>query len=365
MTSVHPWDDTRIFRKMCRWLTAAGHEVHLVATGGDEKKMVDGVRVHLLSAEKGRWRRMTSTSWRVFKKALGLRAGVYQFHDPELLPHGMLMALLGRRVIYDAHEDAPRDLLIRDYLPRPIRRLASAGIALAEWVGSRFFFSAVVAATPLIGRRFPKHKTRVVHNYAVVEPEAEDLLEGYEDRPPHFAFVGAMSWGRGMEEMVRSIGKVKMAGARLVVAGPRVFFGRDEQGPENFPGWDRVQERGVVSAQEVGEIYRSTRAGLILFLPGPNHDDALPNKLFEYMAAGLPLIVSDIPLWRRMVEEVRCGLLVDPRDIDAVANAMDWILEHPEEALEMGRRGARAARERFNWDGEARQLEQLYREVMD
>ena len=367
MTSVHPWDDTRIFRKMCRWLAAAGHEVHLVAAHGPpgNRAMVDGVHLHLLPPGKGRLQRMTRTSWEVFKKALGLRGDVYQFHDPELLPLGMLMAVMGRRVVYDAHEDAPRDVLIRDYLPLPARWLASMGIALTEWVGGRFFYNGIVAATPLIGKRFPRHKTRVVHNYAMVNPMASDQLAGYEERPPHFAFVGAMSWGRGMEEMVRAIGKVKADNARLVLAGPRVFFGRTESGPEHLPGWERVLERGVVPTKEVEHIYQGTRAGLVLFLPGPNHDDALPNKLFEYMAAGLPLIVSDIPLWRHMIEEARCGLLVDPRDVEAVSRAMDWVLEHPTEAAAMGRRGARIARERFNWDSEAMRLEQLYREVAD
>ena len=365
MTSVHPWDDTRIFRKMCRWLVVAGHEVHLVAANGpkESRPEVDGVHLHLLPTRVGRLRRMTGTSWAVFKKALRLEGDVNQFHDPELLPHGMLMAAMGRRVVYDAHEDAPRDLLIRDYLPRPMRCAASIGIALTEWMGSRFFYNGIVTATPHIGKRFPKHKTRVVHNYAALKPTEEDQLADYSERLPHFAFVGAMSWGRGTEEMVRAIGKVKDIKARLVLAGPRVFFGRTESGPEHLPGWERVLERGVVPAAEAVEIYQSTRAGLVLFLPGPNHDDALPNKLFEYMAAGLPIIASDIPLWRSLVEEARCGLLVNPRDVDAVAHAMDWMLEHPEEAAEMGRRGARMARERYNWDSEARRLEQLYQEV--
>ena len=367
MTSVHPWDDSRIFRKMCRWLASAGHEVHLVAANGpaEARTEVDGVRLHLLPTRGGRLRRMTETSWAVFKKALRLQGDVTQFHDPELLPYGMLMAAMGRRVIYDAHEDAPRDVLIRDYLPRPVRWAASAGISLTEWTGSRFFYNGIVTATPLIGKRFPKHKTRVVHNYAALNSNECDLLAGYKDRPPHFAFVGAMSWGRGTEEMVRAIGKVKANKARLVLAGPRVFFGREESGPEHLPGWEKVLERGVVSAPEVTEIYRSVRAGLILFLPGPNHDDALPNKLFEYMAAGLPLIVSDIPMWRLLVEEARCGLLLDPNDVDAVARALDWVLEHPAEAEDMGRRGARMARERYNWASEARRLELLYREVTD
>ena len=105
------------------------------------------------------------------------------------------------------------------------------------------------------------------------------------------------------------------------------------------------------------------RCGLVLFRPAPNHLEAQPNKLFEYMSAGLPVIASDFPAWRELVEGTGAGLLVDPDDPQAIAHAIAWILRHPAEAEQMGRRGREAVYRDFNWDREAEKLAACYRNI--
>jgi glycosyltransferase involved in cell wall biosynthesis len=78
------------------------------------------------------------------------------------------------------------------------------------------------------------------------------------------------------------------------------------------------------------------------------------------MSAGLPVIASDYPRWREIVDDAGCGLLVDPTDPAAIAAAMQWILDHPEEAEAMGERGRRAILDRYSWDREADKLIELY-----
>ena len=116
-----------------------------------------------------------------------------------------------------------------------------------------------------------------------------------------------------------------------------------------LPGWTHIdyvawQERDVLA-----RTLSAAKAGLVLFHPEPNHVEAQPNKLFEYMAAGLPVIASDFPLWREIIEETKCGLLVDPMDASAIAEAIEWLVTHGEEATEMGLSGQRAVRAELNW----------------
>ena len=110
-------------------------------------------------------------------------------------------------------------------------------------------------------------------------------------------------------------------------------------------------------------VLKSVRAGLVLFHPEPNHLEAMPQKIFEYMGAGLPVIASDFPFWRRILGESGCSLFVNPRNPQEIARAIERLLTHPGEAEEMGRRGQRAVLERFNWGPEARKLVELYQRI--
>ena len=173
-------------------------------------------------------------------------------------------------------------------------------------------------------------------------------------------FVGAIADVRGAREMVLAIGKVPPAfGARLILAGP---ISEDELLVElkQFPGWERVEHHPRQTRPQVARHLDRARAGLVLFHPTGNYIEAYPVKMFEYMAAGIPLIVSNFTLWHSLFDDVGCAIFVDPLDPSALAEAMQWILANPEEAERMGARGREAVQQRFNWDAEAKKLLRFY-----
>ena len=121
-----------------------------------------------------------------------------------------------------------------------------------------------------------------------------------------------------------------------------------------------MTEVGGIPRRNAADLPAKNLAGLVLFHPEPNHINAQPNKLFEYMSAGLPVIASHFPMWRRIVEDYDCGLCVNPQDPQAIAAAMIMLATHPERARLMGMNGRSAVMAKFNWEQEQQVLLDVY-----
>jgi glycosyltransferase involved in cell wall biosynthesis len=366
LSTLHPRFDTRIRLKEVRTLAQSLREqvVLMVADGlGSAPAAHSDSAVHDLGRlPKNRVARVLMGNWRALNALFRLRAAVLHIHDPELLPLGFVMRIFGVKVVYDVHEDFAKVAQSKRGLPRSIRALLTFGVRLVEWGASRSF-SMVVVATPSIARRFPGDSTVLVQNFPLLEELRAPRPTPFQLRRPAVAFVGYISRERAALEMVGALGLLEHSTARLELAGefspPGLF---DEI--RTASGWDRVTFHGFVGRNEIAQLLGRVRAGVVLFHALPNHVEAQPNKMFEYMSAGLPVIASDFPLWRQMIQATGCGLLVDPKDPQAIADAVGWVIEHPEEAEEMGRRGRAAVEHTYNWDVEGARLVEAYRRVL-
>lgn len=351
LTSSHPPDDVRIFLKECRSLAEAGFDVHLVAPGGDHAQR-DGVTVHGFDLPEGtRPVRILHRLWRAWRAARRLQPDLCQFHEPELVPVALLMKLGGARVVYDVHED---HLSTVRYSARPSGG-RSAGFRLLESVARRTC-DGFVAATPAIGKSFPSERTIALLNY----PLLDELVPGKANRRGDgIVYVGSITRPRGLHEMVEAIGRVQNPHARLVLVGGFENLELQREA-EALPGWQRVEFRGRLGRLQLGAQLARSRAGLVILHPERNYVVSYPTKLFEYMAAGLPVIVSDFPFFRELLEPIGCAVFVNPLDPAGLAAAIDELLTDVEHAEEMGRRGAAAVAERLNWQAESRKLVDLY-----
>lgn len=359
LTSVHGPFDSRIFHKECRSLAAAGHVVTLIAPH-ERDETVAGVRVQAIrDVPEGKLRRMTTTTWTVYRQARRLNLDVYHLHDPELIPVGLLLRQHGKHVIYDAHEHLPDSIAGKCYIPRALRTPVAALCRALEGVAARRF-SAVVAATPTIAEQFQGSaaETVVVRNYALLrEWPAHDALP-WRDRLDAVAYVGGITWNRGLREMVAAVNRVG-ATTRLTLAGPYSPPGLLREAA-SLRGWHRVDDCGVIDRYQVAALLRRVRAGLVVLHPTTAYVQSLPIKLFEYMASGLPFVGSDFPLWRDLMHGSDCGILVDPLDVGAIANALELLLTRPRDAEEMGRAGRALVERQYCWESEERALLELY-----
>jgi glycosyltransferase involved in cell wall biosynthesis len=309
---------------------------------------------------------MLRTVRRVYREALLENADVYHFHDAELIPIAMLLKLRGKKVVYDVHEDNSHTLRISYWIPRPVRKPVARCTSVLEVFASRIL-NGVVAATPAIARRFPTSKTSVVQNFPLLSEFTRATPNAYQSRPEAVIYAGMMSLDRCTLEIIESInivnGSRNATSATLVLAG-NIVPPLTKRQMEELPGWEYTQFLGWRERSTVAELLGRARIGLVVMQSLEHIMEAQPTKLFEYMAAGIPVVASDFPVWRGFVESARCGILVDPSDVNAIAEAITWLLDHPEEAEAMGQRGKAAIESTVNWDNEAEVLLKFYDDIV-
>lgn len=362
MTSRHSSNDVRIFYKECSSLARAGYDVYFVAPGTSREE--NGVHiVGVGEVPSRRVIRMTTFAHKVYEKALAIDADIYHFHDPELLPYGMKLKRHGKKVIFDSHENYSLQITIREYIPKAARNaIANAYHAYESLVLKRL--DAVIVPCTFEGKNIFEGRAKetcIITNYPIASELSGGCFPGRQ-REGYLCYVGSLTHSRGISYLIRAAAK---AGVKLVLAG--AFSSAEfEHEMRAMPEFSSVDYRGVASRQEVAEIFQGALAGACTLLRNGQYDkgDTLGTKVFEYMAVGLPVILSDSPYAKTSIKHCKFGICVDPADVDAIADAIIYLRDHPEEAREMGENGRRAVAEEFNWGTQAGTLLELYKNIL-
>lgn len=363
LTTAHPRFDVRIFHKECRSLANSGYQVDLYVADGAGGTRRDGVSVIDLGRSRGRAHRMLGKTWAAWNAVRKTDARIIHIHDPELLPVALALRCMGRDVIYDAHEDVPRQILSKPWIKPWIRHaIAWSFERLENFVARRC--AVVVGATPHIAKRYIAQGIHSidVNNYPIPGElgDAGPPANGAEPRaarPRTICYIGGITRMRGAVEMLRALEKTD---ARLILAGPMESEALHAE-LAALPAWNRVDYRGVLDRAAIRDVLHESQLGLVLLHPVPNYLDALPVKMFEYMAAGLPVLASDFPLWRGILDASNAGICVDPLDIDRIAQAINTMLDLPESERQAMRAAGRAAiRDRYSWKNEEAKLLAAY-----
>lgn len=363
-TTVHKRSDTRIRLKEVRSLAdSLDADLSLFVMDGLQDETQDGYTIRSVGPRMQRqFDRLKVGNWRMYRALRDANPDIVHFHDPELIPIAILLKLSGVKIVYDVHEDVPRQVVNRPGTGPVFKTVMPKIIEFMERMGARLF-DGICAATPTILNRFPPGKSFLIRNFPLLDEFSEAKAAKYRSRPPHFSYIGGLSSVRGTIQMIDTMTHLRSQGSRLKLAGNFTPEAHHQE-CEAMTGWSMVDFHGWSDRTQIAEILGGTRAGLVVLQPTQNYPDALPVKMFEYMSAGLPTIASDFPLWREIIEGAQCGLLVDPEEPKSIAKAMDWILENPREAEAMGRRGKQAVEAIYNWPAEASKLIMFYHEQL-
>ena len=358
VTSIHNTKDGRIFYAECKTLQANGYDVHIIGHGDSFE--TDGIQIHGYgNYPKTIKFRLTKLKGILLKKCREVDAELYHLHDPELLTLVCPLVKMGKKVIFDSHEDYQKLMVAKEWIPKPFRgavsfiythyeervcKKLSGYIACYHWTRDR-----VEKWCPNISLVFNFPSKSLIDN------ERSYLPQGF------VAYAGGISSQWMHHNIINALKKCN--GIRYKVAG--VIDDAYGEGLKELPGWEKVDFLGRVDHTKVyTEVYEGAIAGMATLDYIPQclgHKGNLSNtKLFEYMMYGLPVICTDFDLWKAVVEEYNCGLCVNPHDIEAITNAINWLASQPKEAGEMGRNGIKAVQEKYNWESTSQGLLEVY-----
>lgn len=361
ITSAHSKQDVRIFHKECVSLSKAGYDVTLVQQGTHYEK--DGV--HLVGFGEiptSRIRRMLFGAKIAYRKALEVNADVYHLHDPELLPYGLKLKKKGKKVIFDSHEHTAEAIYEKEWLPKFLRSAVYTVYAAYQKKICKQL-DAVISVTPNIIAYFQKINPNTVQvaNY----PVFKEPCAAPSPKQSRVVFAGGISDQWNHHTLLNALDKVPECGYCLCGIASESYL---EQ-LKTYPAWQKVNYLGKIPHSKVADELAVSMAGIALLQPGRNTDwdnGTIGNtKIFEEMLAGLPVICTDFVLWKEFVQRYHCGICVKPDDAEQIASAIRYLLEHPEEAKQMGENGRRAVKEEFNWGVEETKLLALYKDILN
>jgi glycosyltransferase involved in cell wall biosynthesis len=382
LSSHHQPVDNRIFQRECRSLADAGYTVHFVVrNGGDEIR--NGVHIAAVKAPRNRLERVTITAFKVFLRALRTRADIYHLHDPELIPWGFLLRLMGKTVVFDVHEDFAQAAGVRSWIPKPLRGLVARAWQGLAWLASKLFH--IVIAERYYARSFPT-SVKVLNYPHLERSEALRSVDRAAQRldQVRLIYAGSTTISRGAVLHARLAtlipgcrihfcGNMSKATADAIrqASGDATIGVMAENGEISWQRRSARPEQDVstiilegldyyVSDRMVEALKEAWTAGLSIFPYSEHYYEKELTKFFEYMAAGLPMIVSDFPNWRAIVETSECGFAVDPARIEDAVDRINWLQANPATRLAMGANGREAVETRYSWASQRQNLLEFY-----
>ena len=354
LTSAHSDGDTRIFHKLAV-SCAERYQTYFIVPNGNTRIENNVQVIGFESAVKSRIQRMKETVNQVLDEALKVKADIYHLHDPELLRISKkLKSINGAKVVFDSHEDVPKQILDKYWIPVIFRSFISKIYSYHEKRACKKI-DGIISVTPIICARFSKFHPNVemIANYPQIKTNEKQIAERIEN---HICYIGGLYESRGLREVILALEHCDVV---LHLAGT---FDTEqfEMELKQLKGWNKVIFYGQVNQEKITKLLDKCTIGIVTLHPTPSYLEAYPIKMFEYMNSGLAILASDFPLYRSLLEEIDCSTFVDPLNPDDISKTLNAMLENQGRLKEMGNRAKKAANESYNWSKEKEKLYAFY-----
>lgn len=361
LTSVHIADDTRIYQKMCLSLSREGWLVTLIARK-PQNPLSKEITYIPFPEYGGKFRRMILAPVVMLVYALKTGKKCFQIHDPELIITGLFLKIFRKKVVLDVHENYADQIMEKDYAGKLQKSILATYVRTLEKLAA-LLFDQIFTVVPGIKKLYPEKKCLMVQNFAIKDELtiSDESAPSFRERENLVYYVGSITKVRGIGEVIDAMALIPgHYKAKLILAGS---FGEPflQEEYQKKPGWEKVEYLGFQSRDAIRETFSRVKAGVITLHPVKQYIGAQSIKMFEYMSAGLPVIVTDIPMMNEIIKKKEAGLIVEPFDVEMLAQAMITLFDNPDIAKKMGDAGRQAIQEEYNWESQF----VIYREALE
>ena len=300
ITSAHSALDSRIFYREARSLIKAGYSVSVIGLHS-KQEVIDGVEIIPLKISTNRAFRMLFKPLHIFYCTLKTGASVVHFHDPELIPVGILLRICRRKVIYDAHEDYPQLIRVKEWIATPLKVGISRATAMFERVASQFFNLTIAPSEPL-SKRLPKGIT--LYNFPTLEvlEQLNNHSRIYEERDIDLIHVGILRKSR-IDFFLKVLKIINVWNTKLKT----VFVGLSNEQikyiKNNLDDSNNISLISKVPFSEVLKFLGRSKIGLNYHPLEPHLKYAVPVKIFEYLGAGCVVVAAKFPFLKQLMGE--------------------------------------------------------------
>ena len=340
---------------------ATGNHVTVIGIGPSRE--YHGYPYIGVRAPSSRKDRMRNISPEMIRLACQTDADIVQLHAPELLLYVNSLKKAGKKVIFDSHEFYSLQIREKDYIPKPLRNMIASLYEAFETRALRRIDAVVYPCTVQGRDLFANRAKRAVkiENYSMpVDPE---LLPNGPANTRAVIHAGGLTAARGITTLAHAVSKTD---AKLILCGP---FSSPEYQQEILASCPsgQIEYMGTLNREDLFRQYGRSAIGICTLHAVGQYAlvDNMSTKMYEYMQCGLPMIISNFPYWKHWNDHYHFGICVDPENEDEIADAIRYLLDHPDEARQMGENGRRAVKEEFNWGVEEKKLLALYEDILN
>ena len=358
-------NDPRVFQRQCKSLMQDGFLVSILTNDDQPDEILESIPIY---STKNYWSSralvLLFAKKQFLNRAIEIDADIYQMHSPELLSLGITLMRAGKIVVYDAHEDLPKHIIEKDWLPRLIRKPLSF-VVQNYMNGIMRRYHAIISPHSHVVDNLKEinPNTTLITNFAKVLPSKEISLNEYSQRNKIICYSGTVYLHSNQISVLDALNE--LPDVTYNIAGYCTpdyleYLSKHES-------YTKLNYIGRISWDELSDFYNKARIGVVVIdykmnLGGKKGTYAV-NKIFEYMEAALPIICSDYDLWQDIIDEYKCGICVEPGNVKQMTEAITYLINNPEIAFTMGQNGRKAVHQKYNWSTQHEVYIQLFKKL--